>query len=70
MTIAEDIITAVSTIASMLEVPKYVAVEHLLQVGALQIIQDMHDQDSRQALIDHLVRVHLLGNELLEDNEI
>ena len=67
LTINEDIILGVKAIAAVLEVPKYVACEHILQVGCYHILQDLNDPERRERLKEHLIEVHLLGKELKED---
>jgi len=67
LTMSEDIIQGVRVIASMIEVPLYVACEHLLQVGSYHLLQDLNDSEKRESLKEHLVNVHLLGRELDED---
>ena len=67
LTINEDIVEAVRFIATMLEVPLYVACEHLLQVGSFHLLEDLDDPERRESLKEHLVNVHLLGRELDED---
>ena len=57
----------VKLIAVILQVPKYVACEHILQVGSYHILQAINDPDEREKLKEHLVKVHLLGDELKED---
>ena len=70
LTMAEDIIVGVKLIAAILEVPMYVACEHILQVGSYHILEAINDPESRQKLKDHLVQVHLLGDELKEDKAL
>ncbi|MFC1998135.1 hypothetical protein ACFLVR_00640 [Chloroflexota bacterium] len=67
LTMNEDIIEAVRFIAAMLEVPLYVACEHLLQVGSYHLLEDFNDPESRESLKEHLVNVHLLGRALDEN---
>jgi hypothetical protein len=57
----EEIILGVKLIAATLEVPIYVACEHILQVGSQYLIRDMNDSERRVSLKNHLVNVHLLG---------
>ena len=70
LTMAEDIILGVKLIAAILEVPLYVACEHILQVGSHQVLKAISDPEKRQKLTEHLVKVHLLGDELKEDDAV
>ena len=70
LTIDEEIIREVKYIAAILDVPYYVACEHMLQVGSYHIIQSLNVVESREKLKEHLVKVHLLGNELKEDKAL
>jgi uncharacterized membrane-anchored protein YjiN (DUF445 family) len=70
MTIAEEMITCVKLLAAIYKVPGYVITEHLLQVGSYHILQVSNDPQKRQKLEEHLVKVHLLGNELSDDESI
>jgi len=65
---AEDVILGVKLTAAILEVPYYVACEHMLQVGSYEVMKAIDDPEKRQKLTEHLVEVHLLGDEL-KDNE-
>ena len=67
LTIDEEIITGVKYIAAVLEAPYYVACEHMLQVGSYQVIQSLNDEESREKLKEHLVKAHLLGKELMDE---
>ena len=67
---AEEIILGVKLIAAILEVPMYVACEHILQVGNYQVLKAINDPEKRQKLKEHLVKVHLLGDELKEDKDV
>jgi len=69
LTMAEDIIASVKYIAVALEIPVYVACEHIFQVGSYQLLETLNDPGKRQKLIEHLVEVHLLGDELKEDTD-
>ena len=64
LTMDEDIILAVKAIAAILEVPMYVACEHLLQVGCQCLMQDLSEPERREQLKEHLIEGHLLGKEL------
>jgi uncharacterized membrane-anchored protein YjiN (DUF445 family) len=66
VTITKEIIEAVRLMASALEVPTYVVTEHLLQVGAYAVLKAIKDNENRQKLQEHLVKRHLIGNELHE----
>lgn len=70
MTIAEQTILGVKFLAAILEVPRYVITEHLLQVGTYHILAAIGDEDKRRKLKEHLVEVHLLGTELSDDEGI
>ncbi len=70
LTMAEEVILGVKLIAASLEVPLYVACEHILQVGSYQVLKDIKDPRERQKLTEHLVKVHLLGDELEEDDAV
>ena len=62
LTIAEEIILVVKLIAAILEVPYYVACEHILQMGSKHVLQGINEPESREKLKEHLVKEHLLGN--------
>ena len=68
LTIDEELILKVKMIAVLLQVPKYVACEHILQVGSYHLLQGLDDPENREKLKEHLVKVHLLGNELKDDD--
>jgi len=70
LTMAEEIILGVKLIAVVLKVPMYVACEHILQVGSYHLLEALNDPEQRQKLQEHLIKVHLLGNELKEDETI
>ncbi len=70
LTMADDIILSVKLIAASLEVPMYVACEHILQVGSYQLLKSLKNPEKRQKLTEHLVKVHLLGDELKEDGAV
>jgi len=70
MTIDTELVLGVKFLAMILKVPRYVIVEHLIQVGSYHILQALEDPAKRQELEKHLVEVHLLGNELLDDEGI
>ena len=70
MTIAEEMIIGVELLAAIHDVPKYVITEHLLQVGSYYILLASNDPQKRQQLQEYLFKVHLLGNELSDDEEI
>ena len=67
---SEHIIEAMKAMATILEVPYYVIGEHLLQVGSYHVLTAMQDKQKRQALQEHLVKIHLLGDELSDDEDI
>ena len=70
MTIDAELVLGVKFLAMILKVPRYVIVEHLLQVGTYHILQALEDPEKRQELEKHLVGVHLLGSELQDDENI
>ncbi len=70
LTMAQDIVLGVKLIAAGLEVPMYVACEHILQVGSYQLLKALKNPEKRQKLTEHLVKVHLLGDELKEDGAV
>lgn len=70
MTIDVGLVMGVRFLAFILEVPRYVVTEHLLQVGFYHIYQALNDPERRQQLERHLVEVHLLGSELRDDEDI
>jgi len=70
MTIDAELVLGVKLLAIILKVPRYVIVEHLLQVGSYHIAQALEDPEKRQELEKHLIEVHLLGSELQDDEDI
>ena len=62
LTMDEEIILKVKLIAAILDVPYYIACEHILQVGSHHLLQDFNDPEKREELEEHLVKVHLLGD--------
>jgi len=56
--------------ATILEVPRYVIAEHLLQLGSYHLIGVIKDREKREKLVEHLVKVHLLGDELSDDEAV
>ena len=70
MTIDAQLVLGVKLLAAVLKVPRYVITEHLLQVGSYHIVQALEDPEKRQELEKHLIEVHLLGNELQDDEDI
>ena len=70
ITIAEEVIQGVRLLAAILEVPRYVIVEHLLQVGSYYILKAIKDEDDKERLQEHLVKTHLLGQELTDSEDI
>jgi len=67
---SEDIILGVQFLAAVLEIPRYVIAEHLLQLGSYHVVKAIKDPEKRDKLVEHLVKVHLLGNELADDGNI
>ena len=70
MTIDAGLVQGVRLLATILEVPRYAVTEHLLQVGIYHIYQALQEPEKRQELERHLIEVHLLGNELADDEDI
>ena len=70
MAIDAELVLGVRLLAAILKVPRYVIVEHLLQVGSYHIVQALEDPEKREELEKHLVEVHLLGSELRDDEDI
>ena len=70
ITCSQDIVFAVKAMAAVFEVPYYVIAEHMLQVGAYYILKAIEDAQKREKLVEHLVKVHLLGDELTDDADI
>ena len=70
MTIDAELALGVKFLAAILGVPRYVIVEHLLQVGSYHILQALEDPGKREELEKHLIDVHLLGSELRDDEDI
>ena len=69
-TIDAEIVLGVKFLAEILKVPRYVITEHLIQVGSYHILQALEDPEKREELEKHLIEVHLLGNELQDDESI
>ena len=69
-TIDAELVLGVKFLAMILKVPRYVIVEHLLQVGSYHILEALEDPEKRQELEKHLIDVHLLGSELQDDEDI
>ena len=67
---SEGIIDALQFIAVILEVPRYVLAEHLLQLGSYHVAKANRDPKKRERQVEHLVQVHLLGDELTDDEDI
>ena len=70
LTIAEDVILGVKLLSAILQVPRYVITEHLLQVGSYYILTAIKHEDKRRTLEEHLVKTHLLGGELGDGEDI
>ena len=70
MAIDAELVLGVKLLAAILKVPRYVIVEHLLQVGSYHIVQALENPEKREELEKHLVEVHLLGSELRDDEDI
>jgi hypothetical protein len=70
MTIDAGLVEGVKFLATILKVPRYVITEHILQVGVYHVYQALQDPEKRQELEKHLIEVHLLGNELADDEDI
>ena len=56
--------------ASLLEVPLYCLLEHSLQLASYHIAKAMQDPTKREKLVEHLVKGHLQGKELKDDEGI
>ncbi len=56
----ERIILGLKIMAGSLEVPIYPIAEHLLQLGAAEVLISMKDEALRERLCRHLVEDHLL----------
>ena len=67
MTIDVGLVDGVKLLAGILKVPRYVIVEHLLQVGSYHIVQALGDPEKQEELEKHLIDVHLHGSELWDD---
>jgi len=70
MTVDDRIVLGVKALAAILEVPRYVMTEHLLQVGTYHVLTAIRDEDKRRKLEEHLVKVHLLGTALSDHESI
>ena len=70
MTIDVGLVMGVKFLAAILKVPRYVITEHLLQVGFYHIYEALQDPEKREELEKHLIEVHLLGNELSDDEDV
>jgi len=70
MTIDADLVLVVKLLAQVLELPKYVITEHALQLGCYQIYAASKDPEKRRELQEHLIKVHLLGDELRDGESI
>ena len=70
MTIDAGLVMGVKLLATVLQVPRYVITEHILQVGTYHVYQALQDPEKRQELEKHLIDVHLLGTELQDDEDI
>ena len=64
MMVDDRIVLGVKALAAILEVPRYVITEHLLQIGRYQVLTAMSDEGKRRELKEHLVKGHLLSSEL------
>jgi hypothetical protein len=67
---SEDIILGVQFMVAILEVLRYVIAEHLLQLGSYHLIGVMKDRERREKLAEQLVKVHLLGGELSDGEDV
>jgi len=56
--------------AASLEVPLYCLLEHSLQLASYHIAKAMQEPAKREKLIEHIVKVHLQGNELKDNEDI
>lgn len=67
---SKDIIEGIQVMAAILEVPRYILFEHLLQLGSYHMVKAINDPEKRERLVEHLVKVHLLGDELSDNEDI
>jgi len=63
--IAQDI----KSLSKELALPIYPTAEHALGLGTLQIVADLQDEDSKEALHNHLVEEHFLSPLFNVDND-
>lgn len=63
--IAQDI----KSLSKELALPIYPTAEHALGLGTLQIVADLQDEDSKEALHNHLVEQHFLSPLFNADND-
>ena len=70
MTIYAGLVIGVKFLAEILKVPRYVITEYLLQVGFYHVYQALQDPEKRGELEKYLAEVHLLGNEVRDDEDI
>ena len=64
---ATNITTGAKLLARVLDVPLYCVLEHSLPLGTSHSAVAMADPVEREKLVKHLVMVHLLGDELSDD---
>ena len=62
LTMDEGIILRAKLIAAILKVPKYMAREHILQLGIYHLLQDLNEAEKREKLKEHMVKLHLLDD--------
>jgi len=70
ITCSRDIIVGVKLMEAGLQLPYYVIAEHLFQVGTCHIPRATKDPQKREKLVEHSVKVHLLGDELTDDKDM
>jgi len=67
----ENLVLAITGLSRLLKVPKYVIAEHALQVGLQETFEDViQGAEQRETLTEHLVKIHLLGEEVVDDDEV
>ena len=63
------VIDALRALARELEVPVYIAGEHVLETGMLEVLEQAEDWALRDQLRRHLVERHLLGQVTIAQRE-
>ncbi len=70
MVIDKSLVFLVRFFAYKLGLPRYVVVEHLLQVGLYYLVRTMEDPGQWEVLHQHLIDKHLLGGEVPDSEDI